>query len=61
MKDIRSVVSMIPKELALPGSAQNEVYFCMVEKPGLDISDLGVPYSVYTADEDEDTNEQDVE
>lgn len=61
VKDICSVIAMIPKELTLPGSAQNEVYFCMVEKPGLDISDLGVLYSGYTGDKDEDNNEQDVE
>jgi hypothetical protein len=63
VKDICSIVAIIPKELTLPGSAQNQVYFCMVEKPGLDILDLGVPYSIYTADEDDDStgNEQDVE
>ena len=61
VKDICSVVAMIPKELTLPGSARNEVYFCMVEKPGLNISDLGVPYSMYTADDDDDSNEPDIE
>jgi hypothetical protein len=37
---------MIPRELTLP-SGVNGIFFCMVEKPGLDISDLGVPYSIY--------------
>ncbi|KAG8221460.1 hypothetical protein J3R82DRAFT_1666 [Butyriboletus roseoflavus] len=45
VKDICSVIAMILKELTLPNSAQNEIYFCMVEKPGLDISDLRVPYT----------------
>ncbi|KAG8219180.1 hypothetical protein J3R82DRAFT_4901 [Butyriboletus roseoflavus] len=61
VKNIRSVVAMIPKKLTLPGSALEDEYFCMVEKPGLDISDLGVPYSIYTVHDNDDSNENDVE
>ena len=52
---------MILKKLMLPGSAREDEYFCMVEKPGLDISDLGVPYSISTAHDDNNDNENDVE
>jgi len=52
---------MIPKKLTLPGSVQEDEYFCMVEKPGLDISDLGVPYSISTAYNDDNSNKNDVE
>ena len=52
---------MILKKLMLPGSAREDKYFCMVEKPGLDISDLGVPYSISTAHNDNDDNENNVE
>jgi len=61
VKNIRSVVAMIPKKLTLLGSVQEDKYFCMVEKPGLDILDLGVPYSICTAHNDDDSNENDVE
>lgn len=54
VKNIRSVVAMIPKKLTLPETEIEEERFCMVERPGLDISDLGVPYSVYTDDDDDD-------
>ena len=35
----------------------------MMEKPGLDISDLGVPYSIYSqpGDDDDDADDADVE
>lgn len=54
------MVAMIPKKLTLPDSDIEVEHFCMVERPGLDISDLGIPYSVYTDDDndnDNDTNE----
>lgn len=47
VKKIKSVVAMIPRELTLPSGANGE-FFCMMEKPGLDISDLGVAYRVYS-------------
>ena len=46
---------MVPRWFALPSGLRVEGnFFCMVEKPGLDISDLGVPYSVYSAEEEVD-------
>ncbi|KIK75797.1 hypothetical protein PAXRUDRAFT_18682 [Paxillus rubicundulus Ve08.2h10] len=56
IKDVRSVVAMIPKKFTLPDSDVEVECFCMVERPGLDISDLGIPYSVYTEDNNNDTN-----
>ncbi|KAG8220577.1 hypothetical protein J3R82DRAFT_2798 [Butyriboletus roseoflavus] len=63
VKSIRSVVAMIPRTLISPNGIET-CFFCMMEKPGLDISDLGVPYSVYSEagdDEDEEGDHADVE
>lgn len=63
VKRIRSVVAMIPRVLTLPSGTEG-TFFCMVEKPGVDISDLGVPYSVYSQpgdDDDDDNNDPDAE
>ncbi|KIK75781.1 hypothetical protein PAXRUDRAFT_171734 [Paxillus rubicundulus Ve08.2h10] len=57
VRDVRSVVAMIPNKLTLPDSDIEAECFCMVERPGLDISDLGIPYSVYMEDNDNDANE----
>jgi len=54
---------MIPRVLTLPNGVEAR-FFCMMEKPGVDISDLGVPYSVYSEggdDKDEDDDGVDVE
>lgn len=53
---------MIPHTLTLPNGVK-ACFFCMMEKPGLDISDLRVPYSVYSEagdDEDEEGNHADL-
>ena len=56
VKSIHSVVAMIPHILTLLNGVEAQL-FCMMEKPGVDISDLGVPYSVYSeAGDDEDEN-----
>ena len=63
VKSIHSVVAMIPRILTLPNGVEAQ-FFCMMEKPGVDISDLGVPYSVYSEagdDKDEDGDGVDVE
>ena len=63
VKSIRSVVAMIPRTLTLPNGVEAQ-FFCMMEKPGVDILDLGVPYSVYSEggdDEDEDGGDAEVE
>ncbi|KIK78286.1 hypothetical protein PAXRUDRAFT_16952 [Paxillus rubicundulus Ve08.2h10] len=57
LKDIRSIVTTIPKMFTLLESDVEEEYFCMVERLGLDISDLGVPYSVYADNNNNDANE----
>lgn len=58
VKSIQSVVAMIPRKLVLPSHGEERVdCFCMVEKPGLDVSDLGVSYSLDQEDDDnEDTS-----
>ena len=62
VKNIRSVVAMIPRTLTLLSGVEGN-YFCMMEKPGLDISDLGVPYSIYSqpGNDDDDADDADVE
>ena len=55
VKSIQSVVAMISRKFILPSHGEERVdCFCMVEKPGLDVSDLGVPYSL---DQDDNDNE----
>ncbi|KAG1833181.1 hypothetical protein EV424DRAFT_1312206 [Suillus variegatus] len=46
VKKIRSVVGMIPHTPTLP-SGVTEPRFFMMERPGFDISNLGVPYAGY--------------
>lgn len=56
VKKIKSVIAMIPRELTLPSGTNGE-FFCMMEKPGLDILDLGVPYSIYSQAVDEENGD----
>jgi hypothetical protein len=56
VKHIISVVAMVPHRPTLP-SGVTEDHFFMIEKPGLDISNLGVPYG----DDDNDIDETGVE
>ena len=62
VKNIQSVATMISHTLTLPSGVEGN-YFCMMEKPGLDISDLGVPYSIYSqpGNDDDDADDADVE
>jgi len=53
VKSIKSVVGMIPHRLTRPSGAVEDRFFLM-EKPGLDISQLGIPYSVYQEEEEQD-------
>ena len=59
VKKITGVIAMIPWRMALPSGMEQEVY-CMMEHPGYDISNWGVPYSVYHEGDDDDA-EQDIE
>ncbi|KAG1894229.1 uncharacterized protein F5891DRAFT_961902 [Suillus fuscotomentosus] len=52
VKKILSVVAMVPHTPTLP-SGVTEPHFFMMERPGLDISNLGVPYSGYLDAEDD--------
>lgn len=51
IKTITGVIAMIPHKPMLPSGVVEDRFF-MLQKPGLDISDLGVPYSVYADDDD---------
>lgn len=59
IKKIRSVVGMVPHTPTLP-SGISEGRFFLVERPSLDVSDLGVPYPGYE-DYDVDGNDADLE
>jgi len=59
VKQITGVIAMIPQRMALPSGAEQEMY-CMMERPGYDISKWGVPYSIYHEGDDDDVG-QDVE
>ncbi|KIK25335.1 hypothetical protein PISMIDRAFT_9691 [Pisolithus microcarpus 441] len=55
VKSIKSVVGMVPHSLRHPSGTIEDCFFLM-EKPGLDISQLGIPYSVYQDEVDQDAN-----
>ena len=59
---IVTVIAMIPRMLTPPSGVEGTL-FCMMEKPGVDISDLGVPYGIYSQPEDDEDegNNVDVE
>ncbi|KIK19063.1 hypothetical protein PISMIDRAFT_13954 [Pisolithus microcarpus 441] len=59
VKQIVRVIAMIPRQMVLPRGVEGEFY-CMMERPGYDISSWGVPYGVY-ADVEDDDNGKDVE
>ena len=44
MKTIKSVVAMIPHKIVLVSGVEEERFF-ILEKPGLDVSDLVAPYN----------------
>ncbi|KAI6110296.1 hypothetical protein EDD16DRAFT_1486727, partial [Pisolithus croceorrhizus] len=51
-KSVKSIVGMIPYHLRHPLGIIEDCFFLM-EKPGLDISQLGELYSVYQEEEDQ--------
>jgi hypothetical protein len=61
VKNINSVVAMIPRMLRLPLAPEEdegEEYFCVLSQPGLDVSVLGMAYNIF---EDDDNGEGNVE
>ncbi|KIN94644.1 hypothetical protein M404DRAFT_167725 [Pisolithus tinctorius Marx 270] len=60
VKQIISVIAMIPRQVVLP-SGIAELVYCMMERPRFDVSDWGVPYSMYVKRDDEDDGHEDVE
>ena len=61
VKQITGMIAMIPRWMALPSGVEQEMY-CMMERPGYDIANWGVPYSVYReADDDDADTGQDIE
>ncbi|KIK73580.1 hypothetical protein PAXRUDRAFT_178033, partial [Paxillus rubicundulus Ve08.2h10] len=59
IKSIISIVAMVPHTFTMPSREEKDGFF-MVEKLGLNISNLGVPYSVYD-DHKDDGDGDDVE
>ena len=56
VKQILSLIAMVPHELV----GVEEARFFMVEKPGLDISNLGMPYEGFEdGDNDDNSNDDD--
>ena len=58
VKRILSVIAMIPHTPTLSSGISEECFFT-VEKPGLDLSDLGVPYPSYEEYEVDDNDAND--
>jgi len=52
IKTIKSVVAMVPHRPTLPSGVVGDRFF-MVEKPRLDVSNLGIPYNSGADDDDE--------
>jgi len=53
VKQITGVIAMIPQQIVLLSGVEQEAY-CLMERPGYDISDWGVPYNVYREGDDDD-------
>ena len=53
VQQITGVVAMVPWQIILPSGMEQELY-CLMERPGYDISDWGVPYSLYREGDDND-------
>ena len=56
IKSIKSVVGIIPHRLKRPSGIVEDRFFVM-EKPGLDILQVGIQYSVYQDEDDRDQGE----
>lgn len=62
VKTIRSIIAMISHTLTLLSGFEG-TFFCMMEKPGVDISDFGVLYGIYSQlgnDKEAEGNDADV-
>ncbi|KAI6043851.1 hypothetical protein EDC04DRAFT_2562255 [Pisolithus marmoratus] len=59
VKQIVGVVAMIPRHMVLPSGIDGDIY-CMMERPGFDVSTWGIPYNVY-CDREYDDDGDDVE
>jgi hypothetical protein len=55
VKQIIGVIAMVPQTTRLPGGEIEDRFF-LVERPGLELSDLGVAYSVYQDIEEDGDN-----
>jgi hypothetical protein len=60
VKTIMSVVAMIPHEPRLPSGITEDRFF-MLEKPGLDIANFGIPYHENLGDDAEDVDDLNLE
>lgn len=57
VKQITGVIAMIPRWMTLLSGMEQEMY-CMMECPGYDIANWGVPYSVYREADDDDVGQE---
>ena len=57
IKQITGVIAMIPQWMTLPSGMEQEMY-CMMECPGYDIANWGVPYSMYCEADDNDVGQE---
>ena len=57
VKQITGVIAMIPRWMTLPSGVEQEMY-CMMEHPGYDIANWGVPYSVYCKADDNNVGQE---
>ena len=55
IKSIKSVIGMIPHCLKHPSGTTEDRFF-LLEKPGLDVSQLGISYNVYQDEDDQDAD-----
>lgn len=60
VKKIMSVIAMIPHEPRLPSGITEDHVF-MLEKPGLDIVNFGIPYHENLGDDTEDADDLNLE
>ena len=55
IKSIKSIIGMIPHCLKRPSGTTEDCFF-LLEKPGLDVSQLGISYNVYQDEDDQDAD-----
>ena len=55
IKSIKSIIGMIPHCLKHPSGTTEDCFF-LLEKPGLNVSQLGISYNMYQDEDDQDVD-----